>query len=100
MQKKLYGQLVILSSAMILANPIASLGGDNIGNDWYCSEPAAHSLEYQKHLQVHLDAGSEAIANELDKTYSNTSLTTEEKKARTMKVLHDHLLKIKAGIGD
>ncbi len=99
-QNALYRRLLILSSAMLLATPILSSAGENMGNDWYCSEPAAHTMAYQKHLQVHLDGGSEAIANQLDETYSDTSLTTEQKKARAMKVLHDHLLKIKAGIGD
>ena len=83
---------------MTVTTPIITLG-ENVGEDWYCSDHEAHAT-YEKHLKRHLDHSAEAIADTLDKIYSDQTLSKEEKKAKTLAVLDKHLSKMKAGIGD
>ncbi len=75
-------------------------GHQDLGQDWYCSEPEGHTADYQKHVKHHISQGAEAIAAELEKVYLDQSLTDSDKHEKTIEVLSRYLLKIKAGTGD
>ena len=82
---------------ILIAAPMLSIGSD-LGHDWYCPDSATHA-QYTKHLKLHLDHGAEAIADKLDKIYSDPSLTTEQKHAKTLVILNQELSKVKSGPG-
>jgi len=81
-----------------LAHPMLTTA-DNTGQDWYCSEPEDHA-QYEKHLKLHLDHEAKIISQLLEKIYSDSSLSTEQKQEKTLSVLNKYLSKMKAGIGD
>ncbi|WP_419175908.1 hypothetical protein [Desulfosediminicola sp.] len=89
-----------MSIVAMLVFPALSVGDDDLGQDWYCSEPEAHTTAYKEHLGMHLERGAEAITDDLDKIYSDDSLTADEKKVRAIKVIMKHLTQIKSGMGD
>ena len=89
-----------LSIVAMLVFPALSVGADDLGKDWFCSEPETHSVAYKKHLQLHLDRGAEAITDALDTIYSDTGLTPEEKKVKAIEVIKKYLARVKAGMGD
>ena len=94
----------ILLTALIIALtiPAISFGASKaeLGRDWYCSEPDEHTHAYKQHVKHHIDQAAEAMYSKLDTIYSDQSLTASEKKKRTIEILHEYLLKTKAGIGD
>lgn len=90
----------IVSAIMLCATPVLSSGAGDTGRDWYCSDPDAHTKAYQKHVKQHLDRGAVVIADKLEEIYSDQSLSKEEKRAKTLAVLNDHLATIKVGMGD
>jgi hypothetical protein len=94
--------LVAFICMLLLAFPVFGFGAGNkdLGKDWYCSEPEGHTADYQKHLKQHISQGAEAIAADLEKIYSNQSLTEKDKHDKTIEVLNRYLLRIKAGTGD
>lgn len=92
-----YRRILIAAIVIVLAAPMLSIGSD-LGHDWYCPDSAAHK-QYTKHLKLHLDHGAEAIANKLDEVYSDPSLTTEQKHAKTLVILNQELSKVKTGPG-
>lgn len=92
------GRIFIAAFVAALTLPVMSNGGE-IGQDWYCSEPEAH-VQYEKHLKTHLDHEAEAITNRLEKIFSDSSLTTEQRQAKTLNILNTYLSRIKAGMGD
>lgn len=69
------------------------------GQDWYCSDPAAHK-HYAKHLKEHLHHSSDTIAAQLDAIYTDEALNSDERKKKVLLVLDRYLLKLKAGTGD
>jgi hypothetical protein len=87
-----------LAIIMTATTPIITFG-ENVGEDWYCSDHEAHA-KYEKHLKRHLDHSAKAITDTLDKIYSDQALSKEEKKAKTLAVIDKHLSKMKAGLGD
>ena len=93
-----YGQIFIAGFIASLALPVIS-SGENRGQDWYCSEPEVHA-QYQKHLKAHLENQTEIITAKLEKIFNDSSLTIEQKRAKTAYVLDKYLSRIKAGIGD
>lgn len=95
-----WARVLIVMVLITFAVPVISIGAGDTGRDWYCSEPDHHTIAYQKHLKNHINRGAEAIANSLEKIYSDPSLTTEEKKAKTVAVLDKYLAKVKVGEGD
>jgi hypothetical protein len=92
-----YGRVFIAAIVITLTAPAVSIGSD-LGHDWYCPDPATHA-QYTKHLKLHLDHGSEAITNVLDKIYSDSSLSAEQKHAKTLDILNKELAKAKIGPG-
>ncbi len=97
---KRWGRILIITIMMTLIAPLISLGAGDTGQDWYCSEPEAHTADYKKHLKLHIDSGAKIIADKLDKIYNSQSLTSEEKQAKTIEILNKYLLRAKAGMGD
>lgn len=99
-QKHAY--VIMVLSIVLSAGPtISNAASDkNLGRDWYCSEPEEHTAEYQKHAQYHIEQGADAIAGDLEKLFSNQSLTADEKHKETVEILNRYLLKVKAGMGD
>lgn len=95
-----WGRVLIITVMAILAAPLISLGAGDLGRDWYCSEPEAHTSEYKKHVKRHIDRGANIIAEKLEKIYDDQSLTSEEKQAKTIEILNKYLLQAKAGRGD
>ncbi|MGB3211373.1 MAG: hypothetical protein WBB19_11770 [Desulforhopalus sp.] len=93
-----YGGVLVAAFVTALVFPVLS-SGDDIGQDWYCSEPEAHA-QYEKHLKTHLDHEADAITNRLEKIFSDSSLTAEQKHSKTLSVLNKYLSRIKAGVGD
>ena len=96
------GRFIMVFVIASLVSPVISIGASNkdLGRDWYCSEPEEHTQAYEKHLKMHIDSSAEAIANELQKIFCNQSLTADEKREKTVKVLNQYLSHIKAGMGD
>ena len=88
----------LLFTAIICMSPMVASSSEK-GHDWYCSDPAAHK-QYEKHLNQHLSNSSELIAEKLEKIFSNSGLSQEEKKKKTMGVLDTYLLRMQAGMGD
>lgn len=93
-----YQRIFIAAFVTALALPVMS-SGDDVGKDWYCSEPETHA-KYEKHLKKHLDHDANIIVNKLEKIFSDSSLTTEQKHSKTLSVLKKYLSRAKAGLGD
>lgn len=93
-----HGRFLTAALTTMLAFPLVA-SGDDTGRDWYCSEPEEHA-RYEKHLKLHLDYEAEAITRMLEKIYSDSSLSTEQKKQKTLTIINEYLSKIKAGVGD
>lgn len=92
-----YGRILIAAIVIAFAFPLLS-GGKEKGHDWYCPDPAGHE-SYVKHLKLHLDHEAGAIADLLGEVYCDASLTKEEKRAKTIKILDKYLSKEKVGPG-
>ena len=90
-------RILITAIVIGLAPPVLSIGSD-LGHDWYCPDPTAHA-QYTKHLKVHLDHGAEAIAEVLEKIYSDPALSAEEKHSKTLAILNKELSKVQIGPG-
>lgn len=91
--------LVIFFSVFVIA-PLVSAGEADLDRDWYCSEPDAHTAQYESHLQKHIDHGAKEIATKLETVFSDQSLSKEEKLDKTVGILNRYLGRAKAGIGD
>lgn len=91
-----YRWALIAAMTMLLAFPLISSGK---GKDWYCPDTAGHA-QYEQHLKIHLDHSAKAISESIEKIYLDSSLTPEQKKAETMKILRQYLSKKSAGTGD
>ena len=82
----------------LFINPAMASTSDT-GHDWYCPDHEGHQ-QYEKHLKLHLNHSSDAIADKLDAIYSNSDFSSEEKKEKALHVIDKYLSKMKAGIGD
>ena len=81
---------------VLLVFPLIASGK---GKDWYCPDPAGHA-KYEQHLKIHLDHSSKTISEGIEKIYQDPSLTPEQKKAKTMKILRQYLSKKSVATGD
>lgn len=97
--KKSSARICLAAIIIAFATPLTSTAQDKTGQDWYCSDPEAHT-EYEAHLKKHIDHSAEAITERLDDIFNNSDLSREEKKAKTVDLLHRHLAKMKLGTGD
>ena len=88
---------VIAATLLTLASPLLSNGAE-LGHDWYCPDHEEHA-SYVKHLKLHLDHESGAIADMLGDVYCDPSLTKEQKRAKTIDILDKYLSKEKVGPG-
>lgn len=97
---KEYSARICLAAIIIgFATPLTSTGNEASGQDWYCSNPKTHAT-YEVHLRKHIDHSAEAITERLDEIFNNGDLSREEKKAKTIDLLHKHLAKMELGTGD
>lgn len=90
-------RMVIAATLLALASPLM-VSGAELGHDWYCPDHEGHA-SYVKHLKLHLEHESGAIADMLADIYGDPSLTEEQKRAKTMDVLNKYLGKEKVGPG-
>ena len=87
-----------LAIIMTITTPVMGSEKD-AGQDWYCSDHETH-MKYEKHLQQHLNKSAEAITETLAKIYSDSTLSTDEKKAQTIEVIDKYLTTKNIGVGD
>ncbi len=92
-------RILLVAFVMAFMSPMVVKGGDT-GKDWYCSEPEAHSQQYQKHVRLHIDHGAVFITEKLEKIFTDSTLTVEQKKTKTVGILNKYLSRAKAGMGD
>ncbi len=90
-------RMVIVATFLTLASPLM-LSGAELGHDWYCPDHKGHA-SYVKHLKLHLEHESGAIADMLGGIYCDPSLTKEQKRAKTIDILNKYLSKEKVGPG-
>lgn len=93
-------RIIIAAALLTLASPLVS-SGEKLGQDWYCPDHEGH-VGYVKHLKLHLDHESEAIADMLGGIYCDPSLTKEQKRAKTIDILNKYLSqeRVGPGVGD
>lgn len=91
------GRIVIVTTIIALVSPLVS-SGKEMGHDWYCPDHEGHA-RYVKHLKLHLEHESGAIADMLGAIYCDPSLTKEQKRAKTIDILDKYLSKEKVGPG-
>ncbi len=101
---KQYKRILFTVSVIVFALPLLASGHDtvsNTGHDWYCPDPEAHA-QYEKHRKLHVQHQADSVAAKLEKIYDDSTLTAEQKNAKTVAILNKHLFVVqsKLGVGD
>ncbi len=90
-------RIIIAVALLTLASPLMA-SDQKMGQDWYCPDHKGHA-SYVKHLKLHLEHDSGAIADMLGGIYCDPSLTKEQKRTKTIDILDKYLAKEKVGPG-